>query len=133
MAIYRLKSKIFGEFDEKKENKGFFGTGLSTGQVLLGTAAAVGGYKLAGAGKLGKGAQNTVNSFRMKTSATNSQRYRDAKASLLKNQRTEMNQFKDYASTTGMKKKDITSGLGQISSKYGGLMYGSSAQYGPQV
>ena len=132
MAIYRLKSKIFGEFDEKKEKDGFLG-GLSTGQVLLGTAAAVGGYKLAGAGKLGKGAQNTVNSFRMKTSAANSQRYRDAKASLLKNQRTEMNQFKDYASATGMKKKDITSGFGQISSKYGNLMYGSSAQYGPQV
>lgn len=133
MAIYRLKSKLYGEFDDDKKKNGIFGTGITGGQALLAAGAAFGGYKLAGAGKLGKGAQNTVNSFRMKTSAANSQRYRDAKASLLKNQRIEANQFKDYASATGMKKKDITAGLGQINSKYGGFMYGSSAQYGPQA
>ena len=132
MATYRLKSKLYGEFD-KEEKKGILGTGITGGQALLAAGALVGGYKLAGAGKLGRGMQNSVNSFRMKTSAATSQRYRDAKASLLKNQRSEISQFNNYASSVGMKKKDITAGLGQINSKYGGLMYGGAAQYGPQA
>lgn len=45
MATYRLKSKLYGEFDEKK-NKGILGTGITAGQALMVGGAILGGRKL---------------------------------------------------------------------------------------
>lgn len=35
MATYRLKSKLYGEFDGEKKDKGILGTGISGGQALM--------------------------------------------------------------------------------------------------
>lgn len=130
MATYRLKSKIFGELDnlssKKDEKKGFLGTGLSTGQVLLGTAAAVGGYKMAGAGKFGVGAQNAVNKFRVRTSAAGSARQAKGLAGLDANYKMEQQKWIDFAKNTGMNATDTAAGLRNLRNEYGGMKYGSS-------
>ena len=46
MATYRLKSKIFSEFDSEKKDKGILGTGISGGQALLLGATALAGRKM---------------------------------------------------------------------------------------
>ena len=43
MATYRLKSKLFSEFDGEKKDKGILGTGISGGQLLLAGGAALAG------------------------------------------------------------------------------------------
>ena len=45
MATYRLKSKLFGEFDGEKKKDGLFGTGISLGQAALAVGAAKIGMK----------------------------------------------------------------------------------------
>lgn len=84
MATYRLKSKLYGEFDEKKDK------GISAGQVLaIGTAALAGwkGYNWAARrGKLGMaGTSHQANAIaRMKDGAAKqnfTQKYANSLAS----------------------------------------------------
>ena len=43
MAIYRLKSKLYGEFDGEKKKDGILGTGITLGQAAgLAATAAIG-------------------------------------------------------------------------------------------
>ena len=54
MATYRLKSKLYGEFDgNEKKKDGILGTGITGGQVLMGLAAAKGIGALGRRGYLG--------------------------------------------------------------------------------
>lgn len=119
MTKYRLKSKLYGEFDEPKEKKG---PGLGTALLAAGTALA--GYKMAGAGKLGVRAQNAVNSFRMKTSTVGSQRFMNARSSLDKNLQNELMRFKEYGKAGGMSNSDQSIGTKAIKDKYANLMWG---------
>lgn len=135
MATYRLKSKIFGELDnlssKKDEKKGFLGTGLSTGQVLLGTAAAVGGYKMAGRGMFGKTAQNSINQFRMNTSKVGSARYLKGKTGLDTNRTAELKQVGAWGREAGKTGQEIWKAKQAVYKKYDPL-YGSgnsAAQY----
>ena len=120
MAIYRLKSKLYSsEFDKPKEKSG---PGL--GKTLLVAGTALAGYKMAGAGKFGAGAQNAVNSFRMKTSTVGSQRFMNAKNSLSTNQQNELMRFKEYGKASGMSAADLSTGKKAIQGKYANLMWG---------
>lgn len=43
MATYRLKSKLYGEFDGEKKDKGILNTGITAGQALMVGATALAG------------------------------------------------------------------------------------------
>ena len=45
MAIYRLKSKLYGEFDGEKKKDGILGTGITLGQAVGTLALAKVGMK----------------------------------------------------------------------------------------
>lgn len=118
MATYRLKSKLYGELDkgERKENNGIFG--ISTGKALLGATAALGAYKMAGAGKFGMGAQNAVNKFRMNTSAAGSTRFANAQKALEANRNIELKRVSDWGKTSGKTGKQIWGAKENVYKKY---------------
>lgn len=87
MATYRLKSKIFSEFDGEKKDKGILGTGISGGQALMLGATALAGRKMYN-NHLVKSGQ--ASSELMAKYKAGSQRQRNMVATGLKTQRTAM-------------------------------------------
>lgn len=135
MATYRLKSKLYGELDNLSSNSsGNQKNGLSVGKALMIGATALGAYKAAGAGYLGRGASNAVNTFRVRTSAVGSNRHNKGYQNLLTNEAADKAAFTKWGNSQGFTQSQMNTGYANITKDYGNRLHGSSriAAYAPQ-